>query len=306
MQHAAGDDTAGGADVAADAAAGEFSVMFNSSSRSPRAAVDMPTYGAPGLAGFGRSLWATFLLTILGDFDSETFFQGGWTTIISFLLITAIVNIIMLNVLIAIVGQAQEAVLAEGDATFAHVFAETLAGLDAIHPRVRRKAFCGDDEVVLALPNADTQKCGCTRLRVGKERTRRRRSRIKDEHHNEVRYWCAAWLVKWAFGEPRSKSTDDDGGGASARSMPLRDMLATVHVLSASSHLENEGSWEWLGSAVDLDGLPYEGAAMKLMKCVLDHSTDEHQMMHARRIVLSELYKHPRYKDDVCKSMLKL
>ena len=250
MQQVTVDDTAGAPDVAAAAdAAGEFSMMSNSSSNSSggsgNVAVDMSAYGAPGLDGMGRSLWATFLLTILGDFDPDIFFQGGWTTIISFLLITAIVNIIMLNVLIAIVGQAQEAVLAEGDATFAHLFAETLAGLDAIHPRVRRKAFCGDDEVVVALPDAHNR--ACTWRCAGKERTRRRRSSIKDEHHNEVRYWCAAWLVKWAFGEPRGKPTDDDGGGASARSMPLRDMLATVHVLSASSHPENEGAWEWLG-----------------------------------------------------------
>lgn len=59
---------------------------------------------------------------------------------------------------------------------------------------------------------------------------------------------------------------------------------------------------------VDVDGLSYEGAALKMMRCVLDHATDEKKMipMQARQIVLSELYKHKEYQDSVCKSMLKL
>ena len=33
--------------------------------------------------------------------------------------------------------------------------------------------------------------------------------------------------------------------------MALRDMLATVHVLSASSHPENENAWEWCADRDD-------------------------------------------------------
>ena len=53
------------------------------------------------------SVWATFLFAILGEVDSATFYAGGSATIVCFLLVTSIVNVIMLNVLIAIVGQAQ-------------------------------------------------------------------------------------------------------------------------------------------------------------------------------------------------------
>jgi hypothetical protein len=58
------------------------------------AAAIVSAYGAPGLAGMQSSLWATFLLAILGDFSPDIFWEGGVATIISFVLITAIVNII--------------------------------------------------------------------------------------------------------------------------------------------------------------------------------------------------------------------
>jgi hypothetical protein len=216
-----------------------FSLSFNlqmqtvdassaTSSSVTGAAEPLPAYGAPGMAGMQRSLWATFLFTILGDFNSDTFWEGGVTTIISFLLITTIVNIIMLNVLIAIVGQAQDAVREKGDATYAHMFADTLAGLDAIHPRVRRKAFSDDDE----------------------DPAHKWKQRTGELIYNEVQYWLTPSLVKRAFGEPRAKrdSDSDDGAGAV---MALRDTLATVHVLSASYHPENEGAWKWSADKAD-------------------------------------------------------
>ena len=72
-------------------------------------------YGNPGLSGLQHSMWATFLFTILGDFDATTYYDGGPGMIVCFVLVTFITNIIMLNVLIAIVSQAQEDLLSKGD-----------------------------------------------------------------------------------------------------------------------------------------------------------------------------------------------
>ena len=47
-----------------------------------------------------------------------------------------------MNVLIAIVSQAQEHVLNRRDEEYANILANTLVGLDAWHPRRRRRAFC--------------------------------------------------------------------------------------------------------------------------------------------------------------------
>ena len=89
--------------------------------------------------------------------------------------------------------------------TYAHMFADTLAGLDAIHPRVRRKAFSDDDE----------------------DPAHKWKQRTGELIYNEVQYWLTPSLVKRAFGEPRAKrdSDSDDGAGAV---MALRDTLATV------------------------------------------------------------------------------
>ena len=162
------------------------------------------------------------------------------------------INIILLNVFIAIVGEAQGRVANNIDAIVssnklgsfvkitealkldlqhvdecnwcgvtqvARIRADVIIGIDMWNPSVRCKAFCGDEVVP-----ADS----------------------KEEHHNEVQYWCARRLVKRAFGEPRGER-DDDGAPA----MALRDMLATVHVLSASSHPENDGAWEWCADRDD-------------------------------------------------------
>ena len=64
----------------------------------------------------------------------------GAATIVCFILIVSMVNVIMLNVLIAIVSQAQEEVKEKKDETYARLFAETLVGLDSWHPRLRRQA----------------------------------------------------------------------------------------------------------------------------------------------------------------------
>lgn len=72
-------------------------------------------YGNRGFSGLQSSMWATFLFTILGDFDGATFYNGGPGMIVCFVLVTFLTNIIMLNVLIAIVSQAQEDLLSEGD-----------------------------------------------------------------------------------------------------------------------------------------------------------------------------------------------
>ena len=58
------------------------------------AAATVSAYGALDLTGMQSSLWATFLLAILGDFNPDIFWEGGVATIVSFVLITTIVNII--------------------------------------------------------------------------------------------------------------------------------------------------------------------------------------------------------------------
>lgn len=52
-----------------------------------------------------------------------------------------------------------------------------------------------------------------------------------DEYHNEVQYPCVDWLVRRAFSEPLSRGTGLE--------LEMREKLATVHVLSASSELEH-------------------------------------------------------------------
>ena len=54
-------------------------------------------YGNPGLSGLQSSMWATFLFTILGDFDPATYYNGGPGMIVCFVLVTFITNIIMLK-----------------------------------------------------------------------------------------------------------------------------------------------------------------------------------------------------------------
>eukprot|EP01052_Picozoa_sp_SAG31_P024753 SAG31_NODE_2127_length_6390_cov_3.714036_4_plen_282_part_00 len=173
------------------------------------------TYGEPGIAGLPRSLWATFLFAVMGDFDGDDFYEAGWAAVTSFVLITLSLNIIMLNVLIAIVGQAQDKVLEEQASTYATLWAQTLFGLDAWFSRHPRQAF--------PMESGGAVERGSF-----------------EEYHNEVQYWCAARLVKWAFKEPPS-----DDNNSMLRSMPLSEMLGTVHVLSASSHKDNDGSFKW-------------------------------------------------------------
>lgn len=108
-----------------------FALTFNTlEEQAPHNGTQLATFGEPGLAGLQSSIWATFLFTILGDFDSSLFYNGGAAMITCFVLVTIITNIIMLNVLIAIVSQAQEKILQRQDATvrllLSHVSVATL------------------------------------------------------------------------------------------------------------------------------------------------------------------------------------
>jgi hypothetical protein len=79
-----------------------------------------------------ESLWDSLMMAVLGD-------NGGLGVehsstkglIVCFLLLTLIVNVIMMNVLIAIVSQTQERIKERKDAEYATFWAETLHGVDA-------------------------------------------------------------------------------------------------------------------------------------------------------------------------------
>lgn len=55
------------------------------------------------LKQWSESLWKTYLLTILGDFDAEDYMVNAFAQVFFFAIIF-IIQIIMLNVLITIVG----------------------------------------------------------------------------------------------------------------------------------------------------------------------------------------------------------
>jgi len=51
-----------------------------------------------------ETMWTTYLLTVMGDFDSDAYWASPWL-VLFFGIITFIMNIILLNVLISIVGE---------------------------------------------------------------------------------------------------------------------------------------------------------------------------------------------------------
>ena len=51
-----------------------------------------------------ENLWTTYLLAVMGDFDADVYTASSWATLF-FFTITFVMNIILLNVLISIVGE---------------------------------------------------------------------------------------------------------------------------------------------------------------------------------------------------------
>ena len=82
--------------------------------------------------GLPESLWDSLMMAVLGD-NSGLAVEHSSTQglIVCFILLTLIVNVIMMNVLIAIVSQTQERIKERKDAEYATFWAETLHGIDA-------------------------------------------------------------------------------------------------------------------------------------------------------------------------------
>lgn len=56
------------------------------------------------IQGFSLQLWETYLLTVMGDFEGDTYSVDGWLVLFFWLIILG-TNVVMLNVLITIVGE---------------------------------------------------------------------------------------------------------------------------------------------------------------------------------------------------------
>ena len=158
-----------------------------------------------------QSLWDSMLMAMLGD-------NGGLAVertsalglVVCFLLLTLVVNVIMMNVLIAIVSQTQERIRTQREATYATFWAETLTGMDACFPRKRCRAFADEhDKAEISF----------------------------SETHNEVRYPMVWLLIKWAFSEPLNHSCLAMACKSSPATLGQKphDVLGCVHVISAAS-----------------------------------------------------------------------
>lgn len=109
-------------------------------------ALSESTLGGPGAHGLMNSIWTSFRFTILGEFDPELFSAGGVAVVVVFVLVTLLVNVVMLNILIAIVSDAFKEQHDQADYLAARLTAEIIFGIDCCFPRKRRAAF-QDDEV---------------------------------------------------------------------------------------------------------------------------------------------------------------
>ena len=131
-----------------------------------------PPYGGGGSNGLMTSIWRSFLFATLGDFDPEIFWAGGFATIVFFVAITLLMNVVMLNVLIAIVSDAFKTELDQVEFITSRLTAETLFGIDCWFPRKRCFAFDSDTQV-----------------------------KDGDEYHNQVEYHRADKLLAWEYKE---------------------------------------------------------------------------------------------------------
>ena len=85
----------------------------------------------------GMKTWAMYRLAFMGDFeDSEFFYDGqsqGWTVSMAFVGMTLVVNIVMLNVLIAIVGEGYNNVIQRKEQETNKQLAESVVELEATY-----------------------------------------------------------------------------------------------------------------------------------------------------------------------------
>lgn len=77
-----------------------------------------------------ESLWNSMLMADLGDNAAGVEHSSASGLVVCFFLLTLIVNVIMMNVLIAIVSQTQERILYQADPEYARFWGETLHGMD--------------------------------------------------------------------------------------------------------------------------------------------------------------------------------
>ena len=133
------------------------------------------TLGGPGSRGLMNSIWTSFLFAILGEFNPELFWAGGVAVIVVFVLVTLLVNVVMLNILIAIVSDAFKEQREQADYLSAKLTAETIFGIDSCFPRKRRAAFHDSDHEVAN----------------------------GDEYHNEIQYEHRRFhkVFAWAYQE---------------------------------------------------------------------------------------------------------
>ena len=106
------------------------------------------TLGGPGSRGLMNSIWTSFLFAILGEFNPELFWAGGVAVMVVFVLATLLVNVVMLNILIAIVSDAFQEQREQATYLSAKLTAETIFEIDSCFPRKRRAAFHISDREV--------------------------------------------------------------------------------------------------------------------------------------------------------------
>jgi hypothetical protein len=165
------------------------------------------TFGGAGAQGLMTSVWSSFVFTIMGEFNPEEIWAGGFATILFFVMITLLVNVVMLNILIAIVSDAFQQQHEQAEYISAKLTAETIFGIDSWFPRKRRAAFQIADG---ASENENANDI----------------AEISDgeEFHNEVQYDRARAdkLIVWEYKE----------------SLKCAMPQATLHVLSARASAE--------------------------------------------------------------------
>ena len=90
--------------------------------------------------------WALYRLSLLGDFDSSVYMSAGAPSVSAFFLITLLVNIVMLNVLIAIVSDGYDEVDSRREEESLKQLASTVVELEGRdESRIDRKAFANRD-----------------------------------------------------------------------------------------------------------------------------------------------------------------
>ncbi len=190
------------------------------------------TLGGPGAHGLMNSIWTSFRFTILGEFDPELFSAGGVAVIVIFVLVTLLVNVVMLNILIAIVSDAFKEQHNQADYLAARLTAEIIFGIDSCFPRKRRAAFqSSDDEVETG-----------------------------EEYHNEIQYEhrrfnkIFAWEYKEQLKCPMTQATlhvlsaraSTDHAHAEAAAKELADQVATQEQTEQAADMaQRQEHHEW-------------------------------------------------------------